>query len=320
VHSVLLGVLLLAASQASHAQGLVSWWPGNGNYKDVISGNDGTPFGGVAFAPAFYGKGFLFDGSTGRIFVPDSPSLTITASLAITAWIKVNSFPQYPDDEGQILYRGDDRYGLDPYFLEVTDGGNLAFGVTDTNNNQIRLLTPPIPTGRFVFVAAVLDTIDEVHALAPMEIYVNGRLEALAYTSIVPLGTLDPNASPGVGIGDVQDGNYPEHFDGIINDLKIYNTANPQITPVKLHLSQSRVKGGSKVNATLTLNDSPITPVSASVSSTVAVATVPASVTIAAGRYSTGFVIKTQVVTTHHSRNLPGLSGILCKRTIDIGR
>jgi hypothetical protein len=34
------------------------------------------------------------------------------------------------------------------------------------------------------------------------------------------------------------------------------------------------------------------------------VATVPASVTIAAGRYSTGFVIKTQVVTSSESGNI----------------
>ena len=35
----LLGCLLLTSSQACHAQGLVSWWPGNGNYKDMWGTN-----------------------------------------------------------------------------------------------------------------------------------------------------------------------------------------------------------------------------------------------------------------------------------------
>jgi len=150
-------------------------------------------------------------------------------------------------------------------------------------------------------VAATLDatTLD-----APMLLFINGHLVDIAFTSVRPFASLDSNQSPGVGIGNTQSSLDNQMFPGIIDDLKIYNTATPQITPVKLRLSQSSVKGGNIVHATLTLNDSPITSVTASASSTILAAIVPASVTIAAGRYSAGFVIKTQPVTSTQSGNI----------------
>ncbi len=36
--------------------GLVSWWPGDGNAKDIISGNDGTLVNGATFATGKVGQ------------------------------------------------------------------------------------------------------------------------------------------------------------------------------------------------------------------------------------------------------------------------
>src|SRR5579859_681845 len=133
---VLFSVLLLTSSLPSRAQGggLVSWWPGNGNYNDVISGNNGTPFGGVGFAPAEYGKGFSFTGNDGRIFVPDAPSLAITGPMAITAWVKLSAVPT---ELVYILFRGDNRPGVDPYWLGVGLSSQIVFQISDGNNNQV---------------------------------------------------------------------------------------------------------------------------------------------------------------------------------------
>jgi len=153
-----------------------------------------------------------------------------------------------------------------------------------------------IPLGKFVFVAATLDD-----ATGLMSLYEDGTLVDHVVTAIRPFADLDPTKNPGLGIGNAQSANYNNYFEGIIDDLKIYNTDDPQITPVKLSLNHSTVKGGSTVTATLTLNDSPIVPTHASVSSTVAAATVPAKITVTAGRYSASFVIKTKPVTTSES-------------------
>lgn len=60
--------------------GLVDWWPGDGNAKDIVGGNNGTPVGGVTFAPGEVGQAFSFDGLTGAVVVPDAPSLDQTAT------------------------------------------------------------------------------------------------------------------------------------------------------------------------------------------------------------------------------------------------
>jgi hypothetical protein len=279
---------------------LVSWWPGNGNYKDVVSGNNGTPYGGVAFAPAVYGDGFFFNGTSARIFVPDVPSLAITGSMTISAWLWLASYPsQSGSGQAQILFRGDDRINFDPYYLSVISGsgypGDLQFHIGDASGNRADLYAP-VPLGKYVFVAATLDD-----ATGKMSLYENGKLVAHTVTTIRPYAELDQSATPGLGIGNVQSRNYTEYFAGIIDDLKIYDTDDPQITPVKLSLNHSTVKGGATVTALLTLNDSPIVPTPVATSSTLAAAIVPATVRIAAGHYNLAIAIKTQAVTTSQS-------------------
>jgi hypothetical protein len=292
VRVLLLCFVLLSSTQASRAQGLVSWWPGNGNFKDVVSGNNGIPIDGVWFLRAVYGEGFFFDGVSSRIYVPDVPSLAITGSMTISAWVWVACYPFSPNIAGQILIRGDDRVGLDPYSLCITPAGNLQFLVQNANNAS-GAISAPISLGTFVFVAATLD-----NATGLMSLYENGKLVAQAVTPVRPFANLDPNANPGIGIGNTQSANYNEYLEGIINDLKIYNTDKPKIIPAKLTLSPSTVKGGSTVSTLITLNDSSIVPVTASVSSTLAAVTGPAKVTIYAGLYSMGFALKTKAVTT----------------------
>jgi len=300
---VLIGVLLLMASVNSWAQGsggLVSWWPGNGNFKDVVSGNNGTPVGGVLFLPADYGVGFFFNGLSARIHVPDVPSLAITGSMAITAWVWVGSYPTNQAwGWASILTRSADGLSYCTYAFGVQAGGAFDFSIAGSNNSAdwVSLNSPkPIPLGTFVFIAATLDD-----ATGLMSLYENGKLVAHTTTTIRPFADLNQNDNPGIGIGNTQSAAGGAYFEGIIDDLKIYNTADPQITPVKLSLNHATVKGGGTVTATLTLNDSPIQPAVVSVSSTVAAATVPGKVTVAAGRYGVAFTIKTQAVTTSQS-------------------
>ena len=45
--------------------GMVGWWPGDGNAKDIVDGNPGTLQGGVTFAPGLVDQAFSFDGASG---------------------------------------------------------------------------------------------------------------------------------------------------------------------------------------------------------------------------------------------------------------
>ena len=91
--------------------------------------------------------------------VADDDSLKLTQSMTIEAWVLVDSFPS--SGHGTILFRGDDRGGLDPYQLTVRPEGTLFFEVTSLTASTG--LTASVPTGKFIHVAGTLD--DETGAM-----------------------------------------------------------------------------------------------------------------------------------------------------------
>jgi len=73
-----------------------------------------------------------FDGSSQRVFVADSASLQLTHSLTIEAFIMARPLLG-SEIGGNILFRGDDRIGLDPYRLTLQFTGDLLFQVVDAS-------------------------------------------------------------------------------------------------------------------------------------------------------------------------------------------
>src|SRR5436309_5487233 len=70
--------------------GMVSWWPGDGDAKDIQDGNDGTLQGGATFANGKVGSAFSLNGTSAYVEIPDSTNLSITGQLTIDAWINPN--------------------------------------------------------------------------------------------------------------------------------------------------------------------------------------------------------------------------------------
>jgi hypothetical protein len=58
-----------------------------------------------------------------------------------------------------------------------------------------------------------------------MSLYTNGLLAAKITTTVRPLGPLDPDESPGIGIGNVSDGGNNFPFVGEIDGIALYNRA-----------------------------------------------------------------------------------------------
>ena len=107
--------------------GLVSHWTADNTANDAVGGNHGSLVSGATYAAGQIGQAFSFDGINDRVQVQDSESLRLTGSLTIEAWIKATSLPT---EHGFVLFRGDDRGGLDPYELGTTPGGGMKFGVS----------------------------------------------------------------------------------------------------------------------------------------------------------------------------------------------
>jgi hypothetical protein len=101
--------------------GLVSWWTADNTAADLKGLNNATPIN-VTYATGEVGEAFSFDGVDARAQIVDSASLQFTTSFSIEGWVLVRGFPTGTngDDHGEIFFRGDDRSGLDPYSLSVS--------------------------------------------------------------------------------------------------------------------------------------------------------------------------------------------------------
>ena len=202
--------------------GLVAWWRGEGTARDSVGEADGSLYRGVTFAPGKVGRCFAFNGVNGAVNVPDVPALALTNSLTLECWLFVTNAPS---TVGMVIFRGDTRSGLDPYTLYVAPdaGGSavLTFTVTDPSNNGLGI-SSLMPTGAWAHVAATLDDCS-----GRMTLYTNAAVAAQTNTTIRPLGELDPDYQPGVGIGNhsSQPGRFNYPFRGLIDELSVYNRA-----------------------------------------------------------------------------------------------
>jgi hypothetical protein len=198
--------LLVSVASATHADpiptncipvlsGLVSWWMASDNANDSVGANHGTLVGGMTFAPGKYGQAFNFDGVDDGVNVADSPSLQLTQSFTIEAWVYIRAYPVEPQSFwtiGSIVFRGDDRGGLDPYSLIVRGATRkLEFSVQSADN-QLASIEGPVPAGEWVHVAATLDD-----ATGAMKLYLNASVIASTNTPLRSLGPLDPASNPG---------------------------------------------------------------------------------------------------------------------------
>jgi hypothetical protein len=97
--------------------GIVSWWRGEGNFKDALELNPGPVFSRVSFAAGKVGKAFAFSSSSQPIIIPDTPSLNPTNALTVETWI---AFTPYPSRTNGVAVMGkEDPYSDRQYLLSL---------------------------------------------------------------------------------------------------------------------------------------------------------------------------------------------------------
>ncbi len=97
VASVLFVLLMAAmtpmASLAQTLDGLVAYYPFNGNATDQSgNGNDGVEQGGIQYEQGISGESVSFDGIDDYVRVPSNPSLNPVDQLSISFWAKIDGF------------------------------------------------------------------------------------------------------------------------------------------------------------------------------------------------------------------------------------
>ena len=233
----------------AHQHDPVASWSGSGNGKDSAGGKK-KKLVNVSYTDGVTGRAFLFApnnfsyGTYTGVQIPDQPAFALTDSLSIVGWIR-------PRGDGYVIFfRGDHRPGLDPYCLSMQGNHQLAFGINGGDNDNTASVDTEIPYCEWIHVAATLDG-----RTGTMSLYTNGELAAQITTTVRPFGPLDPDESPGIGIGNVSDGGNNFPFVGEIDGIALYNRAL-SANEIKTSYIEHAASADGRVELLPTRNDS----------------------------------------------------------------
>jgi len=196
--------------------GLVAYYPFTGNANDASGhGHDGTVLGAQLTSDRFghANSAYRFDGLNDYIRIADHEDFTVS-DVSLCAWIKTSD----KSDMKHILSCW--AYGVSPqwYNLWLISGeGTVRVGMDKGGYFDVNRATGTSDTanGDWHFVVAVRDT-----ANSELKVYVDGVLETTVYG--VFSDVLNPRADFWIG---GQSGWPSRYFNGIIDDVRIYNRA-----------------------------------------------------------------------------------------------
>lgn len=182
---------------------MVGWWPGDGNAYDIVGSNSGTLHNGATFAPGMVDHAFSFIRSIGiddYVQASDTGLPFSNAARTLDFWMKSG-----PDGGIPVIYG--DFQPNDAFYVVVLAanacigqwGGGDACGSTHVNDSN------------WHHIALTYDGVSSAI------LFVDGALE----TSIAKTYTTTQTGTLLIG------GDYP-HFDGLVDEVEIFNRALSQ--------------------------------------------------------------------------------------------
>jgi len=205
--------------------GLIAYYPFNGNANDE-SGNQNTGFiRGASLIKDRFGNSesaYFFDGKDDYIEVLDSDTLDIKKNISITGWAKVKSFSS--EWLGIINKASSDRD--DTFEICINKSNYLHFPLMFDSNHRIGYNSSNIFNEGIWHFFAVTYSGDEV------KIYIDGALNKSFKSDNKRLNTNSHYLIIGAELESV---NGPHHFNGALDDIRIYNRPLNDIEISNLH-------------------------------------------------------------------------------------
>jgi hypothetical protein len=217
----LFGIVTITAALALqiHAQsfltnGLVAYYPFNGNANDAVGTNNGTVYGATLTTDRFGipNSAYSFNGTSA--YIETVNPLPDMQSASASCWISVAAYPA----NGSYVFMDGDTDGGHDFVVGLggnTNIGNIAFATKD-NIEIWGNLSQPL-TNTWFHVVAVADNNNNTNVL---KLWLNGQLVATSPS----LG----NANVGyhsqlyIGCRAIYDDSF---FNGAIDDVRLYNRA-----------------------------------------------------------------------------------------------
>jgi hypothetical protein len=187
--------------------GLVSWWPGDGGADDIVNGNDGTLQGGVSFVPGEVRQAFGFDGSSGKVTIPDSANID-SADFTYDAWVAVD--PASPSGDNYIICKG----AVSQYYPLIFIQGNAGqhYWRVTLNGSAADLFGPPnsVTYGYQHIAVTRQGTVGQL--------YIDGKL-----VDTETVGTGTGSGFP-LALGNISNFN-SNYFNGKMDEVEYFNRA-----------------------------------------------------------------------------------------------
>ena len=217
----MVGTINVAAGCTPPPPDMAGWWAGEGNARDIASGDNGT-LQDVAFVAGKVGQTFSLNGNTSFVEIPNRAAVRITGAISIDAWI--NPATTAPLSQ-EVLSKYDSLSNQVSYSLSLRSGGVLRFAVYQTGDASILryvdTVTGIVPTGTFTHVAGTFDP-----ATQATKIYANGAdtNASLGGGSTIVSSIFDSTTA--VRIGAVVNSSLGiTPFSGLIDEVELFNRA-----------------------------------------------------------------------------------------------
>jgi uncharacterized protein (TIGR02145 family) len=207
--------------------GLVGWWPFNGNANDESgNGNHGTVNGAILAADRFgnAGKAYSFDGNGDYLNIAYSSTISPIIGT-VSGWLKT-----YSSIPHQSLIFGQ-SHGRPQLFV---NNGKVYIGWGATQGFANCASITSVDIGQWVHVLGIFST-------NSFSIYVNGVLESSNSTNLIQNSCNAPLQIGGflVSTSCGTNGSNGQFFNGFLDDIAIYNRALSPTEVQQLYLGNS---------------------------------------------------------------------------------
>jgi hypothetical protein len=199
--------------------GLVGWWPFNGNANDESgNGNHGVVNGATLTNDRFGlpNKAYSFDGLDDLITFNNNLNFNITGDITISCWVVYNEIFQ----QQQLIWFGDNQYAQDPYSIAINPNNGFYFRKDVLSGGSINQVNhQPTHNPNYFHIVAVYSSVDST-----MKMYVNGLLVD-SLTTNCDINYSTNNMFLNFGGVDNGVGPYPQFLLGNLDDIGIWDRA-----------------------------------------------------------------------------------------------
>jgi hypothetical protein len=225
--------------------GLVGWWPFNGNANDESgNGNNGTVNGATLTTDRFgvVNKAYSFDGVGNNIIVADNLLLR-PSNISLSVWIKTDLTK--PINAICAKTNFNNAQG-EQYGIGVSGNGAAGFSIKRNSNCLPGNGWQDCSTATGVVIPNVWLNLVSTYDGVTIKYYINGMI---VQTAIPPAGNIDNCSGGNLNIGQYWSGQ-PDYFKGQIDDIGIWNRALNECEIQDLYNAQL----GSFSNSSISIN------------------------------------------------------------------